>query len=175
MIELFQKFAELETASRLNARPSGLASALQNSEALLLNFGQSRCFPNVGKHRALSPPAPFGRGMAIECSCFLRLHTGNFAPISARGRYPIISYWQIGTHPLLPSPKQGGDIKELEAFVQRSEYRYMCLRHEWLSACGGMVISLRANGYLASREWLSACGGILPNYRIKASLSASLV
>ena len=128
MIELFQKFAELETASRLNARPSGLASALQNSEALLLNFGQSRCFPNVGKHRALSPPAPFGRGMAIECSCFLRLHTGNFAPISARGRYPIISYWQIGTHPPPPSLEQGRGVREREPFVKRSEYCYKCLR-----------------------------------------------
>ena len=54
LIELFQKFAELETASRFNARPSGLATALQNREALLLDFGQSQYFPNVGKYCALS-------------------------------------------------------------------------------------------------------------------------
>jgi hypothetical protein len=49
LVKLFQKLAEHETASRLNARASALAGVLQKAEALLLLFGQSRCFPNVGK------------------------------------------------------------------------------------------------------------------------------
>ena len=56
-VHLFQKVAELETASRFNARASALASALQKDEASLRLFGQSRSFPNVGKDRALSPRA----------------------------------------------------------------------------------------------------------------------
>jgi hypothetical protein len=56
LVKLFQKLAEHETASRLNARASALAGVLQKAEALLLLFGQSRCFPNVGKRRALSLP-----------------------------------------------------------------------------------------------------------------------
>ena len=55
MIELFQKFAEHEAEPRTNARASALATALQNGEALLLRFGQSQPFPNVGKGCALSP------------------------------------------------------------------------------------------------------------------------
>ena len=57
LIELFQKFAEHEAEPRTNARASALATALQNREALLLDFGQSQYFPNVGKYCALSPRA----------------------------------------------------------------------------------------------------------------------
>ena len=57
LIELFQKFAEHEAEPRTNAKASAFASMLQNSEALLLNFGQSQYFPNVGKYCALSPRA----------------------------------------------------------------------------------------------------------------------
>ncbi|MBQ3228686.1 MAG: hypothetical protein IJB43_08895 [Clostridia bacterium] len=49
LIELFQKFAELETASRFNAKASAFASVLQNGEASLRHFGQSQYFPIVGK------------------------------------------------------------------------------------------------------------------------------
>ena len=48
------------TEPRTNARPSGLATPLQNREAPLLDFGQSQYFPNVGKYCALSPPRPKG-------------------------------------------------------------------------------------------------------------------
>ena len=57
-VHLFQKVAELETASRFNAKASAFATALQNREALLLDFGQSQYFPNVGKYCALSPRRP---------------------------------------------------------------------------------------------------------------------
>ena len=49
------------TEPRTNARPSGLATPLQNREASLLDFGQSQHFPNVGKCCALSLPAVCGR------------------------------------------------------------------------------------------------------------------
>jgi hypothetical protein len=39
------------------ANISAFASALQNHEALLRDFGQSQYFPNVGKYCALSPSA----------------------------------------------------------------------------------------------------------------------
>ena len=54
LIELFQKFAEHEAEPRTNAKASAFASVLQTGEALLLLFGQSQYFPNVGKYCALS-------------------------------------------------------------------------------------------------------------------------
>ena len=80
MIELFQKFAEHEAEPRTDAKASAFAEMLQNSEALLLNFGQSQYFPNVGKYCALSPCATCGRAIPIEFSLQLRLPTDNFAP-----------------------------------------------------------------------------------------------
>ena len=49
-----------------------LSLLLQAGEAVLLLLGQSRCFPNVGKHRALSLHArPLrGRAFSIEISFF---------------------------------------------------------------------------------------------------------
>ncbi len=55
MIKLFQKFVEHEAKPRTDAKASAFASALQNREALLLGFGQSQYFPNVGKCCDLSP------------------------------------------------------------------------------------------------------------------------
>ena len=54
LIELFQKFAEYEAEPHFNAKASAFASALRNGEAMLLRFGQSQSFPNVGKDCALS-------------------------------------------------------------------------------------------------------------------------
>jgi hypothetical protein len=54
----FSKLAEHEAEPRTNARPSGLATVLQNREAMLLDFGQSQYFPIVGKCCALSLRAP---------------------------------------------------------------------------------------------------------------------
>jgi hypothetical protein len=55
LIELFQKFAEYEAEPHFNAKASAFATAFQNREAPLLDFGQSQYFPNVGKDCALSP------------------------------------------------------------------------------------------------------------------------
>jgi len=55
LIKLFQKFAEHEAEPRTNAKASAFATMLQKGEALLLLFGQSQYFPNVGKYCALSP------------------------------------------------------------------------------------------------------------------------
>ena len=49
LIKLFQKFAEFEAEPHFNAKASAFSSMLQNREALLLDFGQSQHFPNVGK------------------------------------------------------------------------------------------------------------------------------
>ena len=54
LIELFQKFAEYEAEPHFNAKASAFATVLRNREALLLGFGQSQSFPNVGKDCALS-------------------------------------------------------------------------------------------------------------------------
>ena len=54
----FSKLAEHEAEPRTTARPSGLATVLQNREAMLLDFGQSQYFPIVGKCCALSLRAP---------------------------------------------------------------------------------------------------------------------
>ena len=53
-----QSRAEHEAEPRTNAKASAFASVLQNGEALLLRFGQSQYFPNVGKYCALSPRRP---------------------------------------------------------------------------------------------------------------------
>ncbi len=104
LIKLFQKFAEHEAEPRTNAKASAFATMLQKGEALLLLFGQSQYFPNVGKYCALSPPALSERGMAIECLCLLRVHTGNFTPTHIRGRYPIILHIINRDPPLTPLP-----------------------------------------------------------------------
>ena len=130
-VHLFQKVAEHEAEPRTNARASALASVLQNREALLLDFGQSQYFPNVGKYCALSPPARFARGIAIEFSFFCGCIQVISRPHRDFADIRIILYLQIGTHPLAPPPLNGeGEVREREPFVQRSEYRYRCLRHE---------------------------------------------
>ena len=50
--------AELETASRFNARPSGLATTLQNGEAPLRHFGMSRAFHKGETAVLIHPRAP---------------------------------------------------------------------------------------------------------------------
>jgi len=67
LVHLFQKVAELETASRFNAKASAFASVLQKYEALLRIFGQSQYFPNVGKYCALSPRAMRATPHKIFC------------------------------------------------------------------------------------------------------------
>ena len=62
MVNLFQKVAEYEAEPHFNARPSGLATALQNHEALLRDFGRSQYF-RKGESVALRHPAPEGRTM----------------------------------------------------------------------------------------------------------------
>ncbi len=54
MIELFQKFVGDGATPHFNAKASAFASAFRAREAMLLGFGQSQSFPNVGKDCALS-------------------------------------------------------------------------------------------------------------------------
>ena len=49
LVKLFQKFAEYEAEPHFNARASALATAHQNHEALLRDFGLNNHFPIVGK------------------------------------------------------------------------------------------------------------------------------
>ena len=101
LIELFQKFAEHEAEPRTNAKASAFASVLQTGEALLLLFGQSQYFPNVGKYCALSPRATIGRAM---------LHRG--------------LVW-VTVYP--PNPPASGRalIYSANVIVQRSERRFL--------------------------------------------------
>ena len=106
-----EKFAGFGAVPHFNARPSGLADVLQNSEALLLNFGQSQYFPNVGKYCTLSSRAPpsRARGFSIEISFFCGFAEVILRPYRVFVDIHVILYLQIGTSlpPSLRKPEGG--------------------------------------------------------------------
>ena len=70
MIELFQKFAEYEAEPHFNARPSGLATALQNHEAPLRDFGRSQYFRKCESVALRHPARPCRARYACGAICF---------------------------------------------------------------------------------------------------------
>ena len=73
MVNLFQKVAELETASRFNARASALATVLQNREALLLDFGQSQYFRKGESVGSVTPSSSYDSAKKREGAKLSRL------------------------------------------------------------------------------------------------------
>ena len=87
LVKLFQKLAELETASRFNAKASAFAAALQNREAPLLDFRQSQYFPNVGKCSSGGFPKENGGGSRQDRVATCRRQVRALSPRAPAGAH----------------------------------------------------------------------------------------